>query len=759
MVLFPAMTKFYLPQTLQGTDVRPSAQPTGLAALGQSRGGNSSIITAEAHRDGRITVRLQDSTFHNPKRENLKLSVKQALFPAAARAELAAANDACSATSCTWETSLSPSQIVLPTKDEIEDVKVPAQSAAIVATSTAAVLGGSVSTSSLGNMARLSVLTKLCPETDDIELDQTLNPLGLSFGSNSRTAQVNGAVVGSIIVQVGLLMVSLVAAAVIRRQLFGKRRELVSGAFGLASLVDNAAESPTVANTTSKKKKKRKTKVVRFNLSKQDVVYIMARARFGWILLPTTFMYGGTALACVCALLYSETKFKILAAVDSLVFLVGLPAYAFYVAKTAPKHGSVEEVEGNATRPLHYKFFWGTREWAPKEQKGTPAWIELNRLFYDGYHMKARFFMVGETLVALALGGIAAWSPQTDGSCYTKAWLTTGVLIAWFLTMVVLRPYLGPYENLIEASIVGLEVAMMGFTIPAMAQDDPNNYWTMEWAGNLGLCVVWLITAKAFIDMTIFVIDEYGVWKEMKQAAVESDGALPMPRPFICHLLFCGNNIHGQRLDDHVWDECDDEGESYNYATYPQQLANPYLSAKDKEMDVVLTSRRLSGETNDLPLSIAAASQAAFDSKLTEELSGVNHSGMASFGQQSDAKFTDVASDRQVSPGFGHDDISSAQSSPEGEFAPKFSGVRAAQVMSGSRSRVLQRPSMSLWHHHRSPQLAALGNQSSTFGLLPAPIRGPGRGVRSDDSFVKGMPEPAAMPPRRRRGSSTLSFV
>ena len=386
-----------------------------------------------------------------------------------------------------------------------------------------------IGTSTGLSLAKLSIISRLCPEDGRTQLDSTINPLGLELGDDPDMVEVNGALVGSIAIQGALLLVSLGISYHMYRRLHGKRL--------MQRNCDTVVDS-----------EKATSRLIHQGLRGTDIVYLMARGRFGWVLIPATFLFGGAAFTSASAILYSSPLYKVIGIMDIIIFQAGIVSYATYVAKQTKHHSEISDIDGD--RPAHHRFIWGKREWGVNDGHGHGAWVELNHLLYDGYTHASRYFLTYELLVTFAIGWVGAWSPGGLTACWVKSSILLFLLTAFCLTLLLRRPYLAPYENVAESAIAGGEVVVSALTMGAMGTSQPNEHWAAQYAAYLSLGVTWLVTAKALMDMTVFVIDEYGLWKEIQDG--EEKGS---KMSFLAHLLCCGNNIPDDRMDDYVMNE------------------------------------------------------------------------------------------------------------------------------------------------------------------------------------------------------------
>ena len=411
-----------------------------------------------------------------------------------------------------------------------------------------------VSPGSAGALARLSIISRLCPIEGVIEVDRVINPLGLELGERERVRQVNGALVGSIAIQTFLLLVSVCIAVYMYRRLGFKR-----------------IRQRQVDTCVPEREGGEGVRLMSRGLTTVEVTYLMARSRFGWILIPACFLYSGAAFTAVAALLYSTPFFQFVAVCDLSVFLFGLLAYATYVAYHACDHGEVEDIPDSAGRNCLLKIVWGTSEWVTFSERGHGAWVELNHLMYDGYRHFTRYWLPYELLISFGIGALGAWSPSAD-HCATQSTLMIALLSVFFLSLVVLRPYIALYENVMETAIAGLDVAIGVLAMVAGESDSPDasEHWAAQVAGHLGMAVVWMVSVKGLIDLSVFAFDEYALWKEIQQQKP------PQKRKnFIVHLLCCGNNIPDESMDDYVRTKLGSEGAdggTYSLDALPEEL-------------------------------------------------------------------------------------------------------------------------------------------------------------------------------------------
>ena len=373
----------------------------------------------------------------------------------------------------------------------------------------AAVVGlGSVLPASAagGSFVRLSLLTKLalCPKEDDedITMDPTLNPLRLHLGRSEP--EVNGTVVGNFVLTGTLFLIVAVVLFVLRCRLRG----------------DATTHSGEPAHT---------------DCSHEDttLLALMAKARFGWLVLPLSFLYGGAVAGGLSSALYSETVYRIFGGFNVAMGLAfplytaysvrGVKTHCHYVAAGSKENAGEEEEENNAAqqpqpsavrRALHFLGWGDGSEWVVNSVPQSGHWFEVHHLLFDGYHHRGRYYMVFEQAITLLLAGMSAWEPDADDGCTTRVWVVLGCLLLALLVLLVLRPYIALYEAIMDSAVLIGEIFMIVCLQLAMQTTYPEEDWGVDASEVTALVVIALILAKLIIDSIIYIIDEYEGFSE-----------------------------------------------------------------------------------------------------------------------------------------------------------------------------------------------------------------------------------------------------
>ena len=442
----------------------------GLLALLQK--GESVVTVTAAANSLVVKFKSKDYFILSPDEEKLSIQLSPSLYDTD--------NDVCKNNGCTYTASLKAD---VPSGAEGRANLVSAISAGsgamAVVTSVSATPSSSASKASILAMASRAML---CPGDGPDKLDRTLNPLGLQLGS-SKYQEYNGAVLGSLVINVALLLLCGIAALWLHRKIRvqrGRTFELL--------------KEETASNEV-------------------DTKYVLLKARFGWLVMPLLFLYGGAGVGAMTALLYSTWPYKVLASFLFLAFVVGFPYYVWKAVKGSKSNTTYIGIEGADTQSTLKNVLWGKEEWvAAPEKHGAHTWCMLHHLTYDGYRQSWRYFLLFELFVIFLLSGLTAWQPENRGSCWARALGMTIILGIFTLVLLIGRPYIAPYENVGEVLIALTETVMMVLTLIAMGSDNPADHWAASVANTLGLVAMWLIVCKFVADAGVFIKDEYDVW-------------------------------------------------------------------------------------------------------------------------------------------------------------------------------------------------------------------------------------------------------
>eukprot|EP01062_Namystynia_karyoxenos_P082502 TRINITY_DN9307_c0_g2_i1.p1 TRINITY_DN9307_c0_g2~~TRINITY_DN9307_c0_g2_i1.p1 ORF type:complete len:1815 (+),score=426.11 TRINITY_DN9307_c0_g2_i1:83-5527(+) len=258
---------------------------------------------------------------------------------------------------------------------------------------------------------------------------------------------------------------------------------------------------------------------------------LLLQAGAAWTLIPLMFLFGAVIVACGTLTLYDEDMpgWRSLGVIVFIPLGVGLLAYslvgahiAVSVADCVPK--SDDPWPAGKPRTGLFKFFAPTLEWAPRERHPFAGlWAELHGMCYDGYHAKARYFLFFEVLCTLALGGLTVWQPPDYDGCISRAAGMFGVLCLLTLTLLGLRPYLAPYENVCEGLLAGTEAVIAGVTLAAMLDDGDEEHPAAQLAADLSVFLLFGVMAKFGLDQALFLYEKAMAWR---QSAAEGGGFL-----------------------------------------------------------------------------------------------------------------------------------------------------------------------------------------------------------------------------------------
>eukprot|EP01063_Lacrimia_lanifica_P032804 TRINITY_DN5671_c0_g1_i12.p2 TRINITY_DN5671_c0_g1~~TRINITY_DN5671_c0_g1_i12.p2 ORF type:complete len:415 (+),score=79.64 TRINITY_DN5671_c0_g1_i12:2580-3824(+) len=261
--------------------------------------------------------------------------------------------------------------------------------------------------------------------------------------------------------------------------------------------------------------------------------------------------------------------------------------YCAYAAHKAERYSAYVCMDNLS---LLQRVFWGSAEWTPREDRhGTLTWCGLHHLVYDGFKPRYKYFMSVQLLALLLLTALAAVRPATKDGCYTKTCAMTALLGLLGLFIVLARPYIALYENVMEGLICIVETWMLAVTLLAMKAEDATAHWGAEQAAHCAEAVMWLIVAKFVLDLLVFLKDELDDWRGSRGG----NGSLgQFVLFFFCFKGAIDSREHYQMLheQEHAKDCIDTEGVYY---------AMVDTGSEDRQMESV--EMLLETESNDTP--------------------------------------------------------------------------------------------------------------------------------------------------------------
>ena len=297
-----------------------------------------------------------------------------------------------------------------------------------------------------GRISRSLVLLQLldCPKTGTEELEFTQNPTFMVIGGGDY-AQSRGAIVGNLLLLVGVLAIFFVAAM------------MLSSADGLLGA-----------------------------LSRTPIPLLLLFIEFFWI----TFVQSAFSL-----FLYDDDGrlWGILTLLLCLAFLLVLLLQTRSASRCC-------EVVPTARRNIFYNFVTPRGEWAqsPTGFVMSPARVACLSAVFDGFHSQHAGYFVVQLICMAVLGGLAGWRPTTMLTCAGRAGMMIGVPCVWAGVLLKDRPFLRPIETLTEIVIAGLEFsfAVTAFISAATERED-----LFEIASSLAVAMVWVCMVKMCIDI------------------------------------------------------------------------------------------------------------------------------------------------------------------------------------------------------------------------------------------------------------------
>eukprot|EP01063_Lacrimia_lanifica_P036730 TRINITY_DN736_c3_g2_i1.p1 TRINITY_DN736_c3_g2~~TRINITY_DN736_c3_g2_i1.p1 ORF type:complete len:1958 (+),score=249.35 TRINITY_DN736_c3_g2_i1:76-5949(+) len=486
-----------------------AAAPNGFVATAQKSPG---FATATVSLDGtQLQMMMNDGEYVSlkGKEETLTVTLTPELF------DTLGATRVCEATPCEHTVNIKPETPQLANQEKLEQ-----QTA--VTTYALGTVSAFVPVSTTGPSAGLLALSTqamLCPGTEDEreELDLTLNPLGLSLGSGSYPDS-NGAVVGALLILTILAAICSARAVCVHRSI----SDLQTGADAMSRRIDRW--------------------------------FFLMMARVGWLVMPLAFLYGGASVGSLMAIVYSSAEYKILGLLLLFVFVLALPATIMHVCRSCNDWCAYVPIEtSEPTRGWVKVLFWGRMEWCPHEGvRGARIWTGLHHLGFDAYTPRFKYFMAGQLIVLLFFSALSAWQAETLNQCWWRTAGMTALMTFLSLFLVACRPYIAPYENVLESAICLLETAMLGITLVAMGSPNPSKHWGADVANMLGFITVYVIVTKFILDLIVFIIDEYNDWAELQDGATSY---WQFVQYFVCFRGSLGPKELYQRMQqqDEVW--------------------------------------------------------------------------------------------------------------------------------------------------------------------------------------------------------------
>eukprot|EP01062_Namystynia_karyoxenos_P082498 TRINITY_DN9307_c0_g1_i4.p1 TRINITY_DN9307_c0_g1~~TRINITY_DN9307_c0_g1_i4.p1 ORF type:complete len:2150 (+),score=377.44 TRINITY_DN9307_c0_g1_i4:82-6450(+) len=266
----------------------------------------------------------------------------------------------------------------------------------------------------------------------------------------------------------------------------------------------------------------------------RPVEALLLKGGAAWMLIPLIFLFGAVIVASGTIAVYDSDNpdWRTLAVIVFVPLGVGLLLYSYLGARiamavTTCQEKSDEPWPAGKPRTWLFQFFAPTLEWAPDE--GHPfaeLWAELHGMCFDGYHARARYFLTFEVFLTLALGVLSVWQPPDADTCKIRAGLMFGVLCVLALAIIALRPYLAPYENLLEGFIALTETIIAGITLAAMLDDGDEDHPAAQAAASLSIFVILFVLLKFCLDTVLFLYEKAMAWHQ--DAAARGGGTLGM---------------------------------------------------------------------------------------------------------------------------------------------------------------------------------------------------------------------------------------
>eukprot|EP01063_Lacrimia_lanifica_P039177 TRINITY_DN8541_c0_g2_i2.p1 TRINITY_DN8541_c0_g2~~TRINITY_DN8541_c0_g2_i2.p1 ORF type:complete len:1032 (+),score=93.13 TRINITY_DN8541_c0_g2_i2:45-3140(+) len=291
----------------------------------------------------------------------------------------------------------------------------------------------------------------------------------------------------------------------------------------------------------------------------------------GMLLIPFAFLLPGTSLAA-CRLLFFPTASGVqgmMVGVIGLAFCIAGPSVMYKgVLARIPSSARAEMDEAvhriavsqgkgavlTGKKRAAYLFVFGDRIWVP--HLGDPQFCEKYGLVFDSYKEGHSWLLQLEMAVTLLLSLFSVWKPGSATECAVRNMVITLLLLAFFVVLVVTRPFLAPLDNVVAVALSGtMALAVLVMSV-AIGTDHHPEGWLFVLSGQCLLLGAYLVMVKAVWDILLYA---YDVWAERKASAREAERAArdqpPLMLPNITEMCEVDNLSEGEARGDVGVDE------------------------------------------------------------------------------------------------------------------------------------------------------------------------------------------------------------
>eukprot|EP01062_Namystynia_karyoxenos_P045928 TRINITY_DN34241_c0_g1_i3.p1 TRINITY_DN34241_c0_g1~~TRINITY_DN34241_c0_g1_i3.p1 ORF type:complete len:1427 (+),score=194.24 TRINITY_DN34241_c0_g1_i3:76-4281(+) len=372
----------------------------------------------------------------------------------------------------------------IPTAYEVHRGSKVGVGVAVASGTVSAMAGGGGGGSSATSLSRLALITSAldCPSDQNAPqpLDMAVNPLQLHFGTGPAQ-HAQGALVGNSII-LSAVSVCVCVGILIEYRSWSVRARM-------ATLRGEPEPDGSLRS-------------------------MFIRARVGWLVIPMSLVFGGVAIGSFMTIISGSPGFRVMATLSLLVVCGGFFFYSWRESRRATRLARYRIIPAEEA-PRGWRWVvWGDSEWVPRpSEPDTWKFMALHALVFDGYRGGGlRHTMVRELIYTFAVAGASSWRPRTPGECRIQASALAALAALWTAYMAGWRPYIAPYENVMDAFVAVCEAVMCA--IQAAAAFGGKESWEVQASGTIGLATVYVIVAKTLLDLAVFIKDMYDLWVE-----------------------------------------------------------------------------------------------------------------------------------------------------------------------------------------------------------------------------------------------------
>ena len=198
-----------------------------------------------------------------------------------------------------------------------------------------------------------------------------------------------------------------------------------------------------------------------------------------YLLFPALFLYQPVVSSSLKCILYSpNVVIRMIGAGSFLVFGLGLPAFVYMRVNSGFTAFFAEEPQEEYEKLKKWaRLFHERGEW----KHSNPWWISRYGMFFDEYRQGVQWFLFSDVMLVFFLGCLDAVEPNTPSECNAKVLATTVLFGAQLLMVLLLRPFLVPFQNYFFSLAYVLQfTAMVLICIAIFRQNTAAGYLTIS---------------------------------------------------------------------------------------------------------------------------------------------------------------------------------------------------------------------------------------------------------------------------------------